>query len=164
MLASGQADACAMTRALICDPEMPDKAQSQRTEEIRACIACNQACIGHFHMGYPISCIQRPETGREIQFGRTVPAAAAKSVMVVGGGPAGMKAAAIAAQRGHHVTIYEAAGRVGGQVLLAERLPHRAEFGGAVTNLQSEIERYGVEVHTRVQVDAALVREVNPMS
>ena len=162
VLASGQADACAMTRALICDPEMPDKAQSQRTEEIRACIACNQACIGHFHMGYPISCIQRPETGREIQFGRTVPAAAAKSVMVVGGGPAGMKAAAIAAQRGHHVTIYEAAGRVGGQVLLAERLPHRAEFGGAVTNLQSEIERYGVEVHTRVQVDAALVREVNP--
>ncbi|WP_420881449.1 FAD-dependent oxidoreductase [Rhodococcus sp. (in: high G+C Gram-positive bacteria)] len=162
VLTSGQADACAMTRALICDPEMPAKAETRRTEEIRACIACNQACIGHFHMGYPISCIQRPETGREIQFGRSVPTAVAKSVMIVGGGPAGMKAAVIAAQRGHHVTIYEAAGRVGGQVLLAERLPHRAEFGGAVTNLLSEIDRYGVEVRTRVQVDAALVREVNP--
>ena len=55
-----------MTRALICDPQMPNKAEAGRSDDVRACIACNQACIGHFHRGYPISCIQHPETGREL--------------------------------------------------------------------------------------------------
>jgi 2,4-dienoyl-CoA reductase-like NADH-dependent reductase (Old Yellow Enzyme family) len=162
VLVLGQADACAMTRALICDPEMPTKASTHRVEEIRACIACNQACIGHFHLGYPISCIQRPETGREQQYGKIVPATTAKDVMVVGGGPAGMKAAVIAAQRGHRVSLYEATGRLGGQILLAERLPHRFEFGGAATNLISEIERYHVSVHTRTTVDARFVAQRSP--
>ncbi len=58
-----------MTRALICDPEMPTKAKAGELDEIRACIGCNQACIGHFHAGYPISCIQHPETGRERTYG-----------------------------------------------------------------------------------------------
>ncbi|AKS36440.1 FAD-dependent oxidoreductase [Mycolicibacterium goodii] len=162
VLAAGQADACAMTRALICDPAMPMKAQQQHPDEIRACIGCNQACIGHFQQGYPISCIQRPETGREIEFGTTIAVRRAKDVMVIGGGPAGMKAASIAAQRGHHVTLYEAGGRLGGQVLLAEKLPGRAEFGGAATNLESELQRYGVIVKTRVTVDAALVAQARP--
>ncbi|MBV6754852.1 oxidoreductase [Rhodococcus opacus] len=162
VLSTGQADACAMTRALICDPDLPVKAETRRVDEIRACIACNQACIGHFHMGYPISCIQRPETGRELQFGKLTPATTSKKVMIVGGGPAGMKAAAVAAQRGHDVTLYEAEGRVGGQVLLAERLPHRAEFGGAVTNLLAEIQRSGVVVKTRVRVDTDLVEQEAP--
>ena len=144
-----------MTRALICDPDMPAKAQAERPDDIRACIGCNQACIGHFQAGYPISCIQRPETGREREFGTLVITPKPKDVMVVGGGPAGMKAAVVAAQRGHRVTLYEASGRVGGQVLLAERLPGRAEFGGAATNLQSELDRYGVIVKTHVEVDAA---------
>lgn len=65
ILARGQADVCGMTRALICDPQMPNKAEAGRSNDVRACIACNQACIGHFHRGYPISCIQHPETGRE---------------------------------------------------------------------------------------------------
>jgi 2,4-dienoyl-CoA reductase-like NADH-dependent reductase (Old Yellow Enzyme family) len=162
VLRAEQADACAMTRALICDPEMPVKANTQRVDEVRACIACNQACIGHFHLGYPISCIQRPETGREQQYGRLAPATAAKKVMVVGGGPAGMKAAVIAAQRGHDVSLYEAGGRLGGQVLLAERLPHRGEFGGAATNLIAEIERYHVAVTTRATVDRRFVAEQAP--
>ncbi len=75
VLASGQADVIGMTRALIADPEMPNKAAGGRAEDIRACIACNQACIGHFHLGYPISCIQHPETGRELEFGARRPAA-----------------------------------------------------------------------------------------
>jgi 2,4-dienoyl-CoA reductase-like NADH-dependent reductase (Old Yellow Enzyme family)/thioredoxin reductase len=162
VLAAGRADACAMTRALICDPDMPVKADTRRVDEIRACIACNQACIGHFHLGYPISCIQRPETGRELQYGRLQRAAAPKNVMVIGAGPAGMKAAVIAAQRGHRVGLYEASGRMGGQVLLAERLPHRAEFGGAATNLIAEVERHEIDVHTRVTVDAALVEQERP--
>ncbi|KAA0084580.1 FAD-dependent oxidoreductase [Mycolicibacterium sp. P9-64] len=162
VLAAEQADACAMTRALICDPDMPVKADTHRVDEIRACIGCNQACIGHFHLGYPISCIQRPETGRELQYGTPQRAVTPKNVMVVGAGPAGMKAAVIAAQRGHRVALYEAGGRMGGQVLLAERLPHRGEFGGAATNLIAEVGRHGITVHTRVTVDVALVEREQP--
>ncbi len=107
ILAKGEADACGMTRAMICDPEMPTKAQTARTDDIRACIACNQACIGHFHIGYPISCIQHPETGRELDYGTLRPAPHPKKIIVAGGGPAGMKAAAVLAERGHEVTLCE---------------------------------------------------------
>jgi NADPH-dependent 2,4-dienoyl-CoA reductase/sulfur reductase-like enzyme len=162
VLERGQADMVVMTRALICDPLLPSKAADGLVDEIRACIGCNQACIGHFHAGYPISCIQHPETGRELVYGERRPAALVKDVMVVGGGVAGMKAAAVAAERGHRVTLYEAARRPGGQVLLAEQLPGRAEFGGAVTNLLSELDRYGVTVVTGKRVDAAFVREQQP--
>lgn len=162
ILSSGDADACVMTRALICDPTMPALAASGRTDDIRACIACNQACIGHFHAGYPISCIQHPETGREIRYGRHRPAARSRKVLVAGGGPAGMKAAAVAAERGHRVVLHEASGRLGGQVLLAERLPDRAEFGGAVTNLERELARSGAEVVLRSPVSADVIRQEAP--
>lgn len=157
ILESGDADACIMTRALICDPVMPALAAQGRTDDIRACIACNQACIGHFHAGYPISCIQHPETGRELRYGRRRPAARARTILVAGGGPAGMKAAAVAAERGHTVVLHESAGRLGGQVLLAERLPGRAEFGGAVTNLERELSRAGVKVVLHSTVTSEVV-------
>ena len=151
-----------MTRALICDPELPAKALTGRHEEIRACIACNQACMGHFQMGYPISCIQRPETGRERRFGTLSITRRPRSVMVVGGGPGGLKAACVAASRGHEVAVYEAGRRPGGQVLLAEQLPGRGEFGGAVTNLLSEWRRLGVRIETGVRVDRDLVAQLSP--
>ena len=157
VIASGHADVCGMTRALICDPEMPNKAAQGVPEDIRACIACNQACIGHFHKGYPISCIQNPVSGRELRFGTLPPATHSKKVMVVGAGPAGMKAAVIAAQRGHQVTLFEAERRLGGQALLAQLLPGRAEFGGLVTNLQRELERAGVQIHKNARVDRARI-------
>jgi len=162
ILELGQADACVMTRALICDPLLPAKAADGRTDEIRACVGCNQACIGHFHAGYPISCIQYPESGRELQYGRLVRTDDARDVMVVGGGPGGLKAATVAAERGHRVTLYEAARRVGGQVLLAERLPGRAEFGGVVTNLAGEAERAGVRIVTGTAVDLDLIARDHP--
>ncbi|MEW9613213.1 FAD-dependent oxidoreductase [Shinella sp. S4-D37] len=162
VIAGGAADVCGMTRALICDPEMPEKAEDGRTDDIRACIACNQACIGHFHRGVPISCIQHPETGRELAFGTLVPAAEPKTVMVIGGGPGGMKAAAVAAARGHRVTLYEAASQLGGQALLAQQLPRRAEFGGIVTNLSRELELAQVRVVKGCRVDAALVERERP--
>ncbi len=162
VIASGQADLVAMTRAMICDPLMPAKARDGLVDEIRACIGCNQACIGHFQAGYPISCIQHPETGREQTFGVRIPVKTSRDVMVVGGGVAGMKAAVVAAERGHRVTIYEATKRLGGQVLLAEQLPGRAEFGGAVTNLLSEVDRYGVKVETNTHVDRAFVEAKQP--
>ena len=162
ILELGQADACAMTRALISDPLLPMKAAEGRTDEIRACVGCNQACIGHFHAGYPISCIQYPESGRELRYGRPTRASRARDVMVVGGGPGGLKAATVAAERGHRVTLYESARRVGGQVLLAERLPGRAEFGGVVTNLAGEAERAGVRMVTGTTVDLEVVRRERP--
>ena len=162
VIASGQADACAMTRALISDPQLPAKAAAGQLDDIRACVGCNQACIGHFHAGYPISCIQYPESGRELRYGRRVPARHPRDVMIVGGGPGGLKAAVVAAERGHKVTLYEAARRVGGQVLLAEKLPGRAEFGGVVTNLAGETARAGVRVVTETTVDPALIRRAHP--
>ena len=162
VLASGQADMCGMTRAMICDPEMPAKSAAGKLDDIRACIGCNQACIGHFHLGYPISCIQHPETGRELDYGPPKPAARAKRVMIAGGGPGGMKAAAVAASRGHKVTLYESSGRLGGQALLAQQLPGRAEFGGIVTNLTREMELAGVTVVKNTRVDGALVRKESP--
>lgn len=162
IIARGQADVCGMTRALICDPQMPNKADAGRSENIRACIACNQACIGHFHKGLPISCIQHPETGRELVFSTVQPTAKRKRIMIAGGGPAGMKAAAVAAERGHEVTLYEASSQLGGQVLLAQLLPRRSEFGGASTNLQREMELAGVRVVRNARVDRALVERERP--
>ena len=166
IIAAGQADMCVMTRALICDPEMPAKAIAGRLDDIRACIGCNQACIGHFHAGFPISCIQFPETGREREFPRDGvggqqkhrPAARARDVLVIGGGPAGLKAAAVAAERGHRVTLVESERRVGGQVRLAQLLPGRTEIGGAITNLEGEARRAGVTFLTGVRADADYVR------
>ena len=164
ILELGQADAVAMTRALISDPLLPAKAAAGRLDEIRACVGCNQACIGHFHAGYPISCIQYPESGRELEFGTRMPVGPGerRRVMVVGGGPAGLKAAAVAAARGHDVTLHEAGRWVGGQVLLAQLLPGRAEFGGVVTNLRGEAERAGVRIVTSSPVDAGVVERAAP--
>ena len=158
ILADGDADACVMTRALICDPEMPNLAATDRSDDIRACIACNQACIGHFHMGFAISCIQHPETGREIEYGQRIRTARPRHVTVVGGGPAGMKAASVAAERGHDVTLFESASQLGGQILLAQMLPGREEFGGAAINLEREVVRAGVRILTNTVMDAALLR------
>jgi 2,4-dienoyl-CoA reductase-like NADH-dependent reductase (Old Yellow Enzyme family)/thioredoxin reductase len=162
VLAAGQADLCGMTRAMISDPEMPNKARAGRIDDIRACIACNQACIGHYHMGVGISCIQNPVTGRERQLGSIAKAATPRRVLVAGGGPAGMKASLTAAERGHRVTLHEAGRRLGGQVLLAQLLPERAEFGGLVTNLQQELARAGVEVRLNAPVSAETVRREQP--
>ena len=134
-----------------------NKAREGRTDDIRACIACNQACIGHMQMGIGISCIQRPETGRELDYEAKSAVTTPRKVLVAGGGPAGMKAAAVAAERGHKVVLCEASGRLGGQALLAQELPGRTEFGGIVTNLSHEMALHGVTVRLETPVDRALV-------
>ncbi len=162
VIASGQADLCGMTRAMICDPDMPRKVTEGRLEDVRTCIACNQACIDRMHRGLGISCIQHPETGRELSHGTRRPATRRKRVIVAGGGPAGMKAAAVAAERGHEVTLYERENRLGGQVLLAQLLPGRAEFGGIVPNLTREMELAGVEVVTGRAIERADIETEAP--
>ena len=156
-LATGAMDLCGMTRALICDPQMPNKAHVADMDNIRACIACNQACIGHFHKGLPISCIQYPQTGRELDYGQLIPTQQVKTVRVIGGGPAGMKAAITAAQRGHDVHLYEQSGQLGGQVRLAQLLPERSEFGGLIGNLEAELKLAGVSIHVNTGVDQAML-------
>lgn len=162
ILADGAADLCGMTRAMISDSEMASKAYEGQLDDIRACIGCNQACIGHFQKGYPISCIQNPVSGREVRFGTIANARTPKKVMVIGGGPAGMKAAAVAAGRGHSVTLFEKSSQLGGQVLLAQLLPTRAEFGGLVTNLKRELVLNGVSTRMSTEVDADLVAQEKP--
>jgi len=162
IIANGEADMCGMTRAMICDPELANKAAGGRSEDIRACIACNQACIGHFQLGLPISCIQHPETGRELHFGTVSPAALPRKVLIAGGGVAGMKAAVTASARGHEVTLVEAGPRLGGQALLAQLLPQRAEFGGIVTNLESELARHAVEIRLNTVVTDELLKAEAP--
>ena len=122
---------CGMTRAMICDPEMPNKAGAGRIDDIRACIGCNQACIGHFHLGYPISCIQYPESGRELEYGTLTPAARPRKVFVVGGGPGGHEGRRDRGRARHDVTLYEATARLGGQALVAQLLPGRADSAGS---------------------------------
>ena len=162
IIAASMADMCGMTRAMICDPRMPAKARVGKIDEIRTCIACNQACIGHAQLGLPISCIQYPESGRERRFAERLRTNKARRVLVAGGGPAGMKAASVAAESGHQVTLWERAGGLGGQALLACRLPEREEFGGIVENLSGEMRRGGVEVVVNRVFDQAACREFAP--
>jgi len=163
ILAAGQADLAGCARAMICDPEFARKTIEGRPDDIRACIACNQACIGHVAKGASISCIQFPESGRETLYPLPHPRTTRRlKVLVAGGGPAGMKAAAVAAARGHEVVLCEASSRLGGLVQLAERLPDRAEFGGLAVNLRREVERAGVTVRLGVPVTRALVEADAP--
>jgi len=162
VLARGQADLCGMTRALISDPEMPNKAQTGRQDDIRACIGCNQACIGHYHQGVRISCIQHPVTGRELLLGENTPAKTSRKVLVAGGGPGGMKVAAVAAERGHQVILCEKTRSLGGQALLAQTLPGRAEFGVIVDNLRREMELNAVDIRLNTTVDSALIEAEAP--
>ena len=161
-LISEAADMCGMTRAIISDPQMPQKAESGRLDEITACVGCNQACIGHMLNGQPISCIQSPETGRELTFSKLKPAAKKRKILIIGGGPAGMKAATVAASRGHRVKLIEASSMLGGQINLAERLPGRSEFGGITTNLANKLQRQNVEITLNTEVSADFVMQEAP--
>jgi len=161
ILADGQADMVGMGRGTLCDPELARKAESGRMEEIRHCISCNQGCIGRVQLGLTIECVLNPAAGREreLGIGKIAPAAKKKSVVVVGGGPAGLKAAETAAMRGHRVSLFERDAELGGQILLARRLPGREEIAEATAHLVRQIERLGVEVHLRSEATAESVRQ-----
>ena len=161
ILNSAQADMCGMTRALISDSQMPNKVHAGKVESVRLCIGCNQACIGHYHLGTSISCIQNPASGREQQLGRVRLVSKTKQILVVGAGPAGLKAAATAAERGHKVMLAEKSSKPGGQVNLAQMLPGRSEFGGLTENLLREAQEAGVDFQFNTEVNEAFVSQNN---
>jgi len=164
ILADGHADLIGMARELICDPEFVVKAEQGRADEIRQCVACNQGCIGKLLVLDSICCIHSPAAGREKTLGSGTLKAApkAKKVVVVGGGPAGLKAAEIAATRGHRVTLLEKGSELGGQIALATKAPHREELGGIVRYMAKAVERLGVDVRLNTAATAEMVLGEKP--
>jgi 2,4-dienoyl-CoA reductase-like NADH-dependent reductase (Old Yellow Enzyme family)/thioredoxin reductase len=154
ILERDEADAVTIVRALIADPEWVNKARDAKTGEIRACTGCNQGCYGNLTQGYPITCVTNPSVGREASLGSgtMAPAAVRKRVVVVGGGPAGLEAAWVAAARGHDVTLLERSAVLGGKIRLAAMLPGRAELAAFADWRADECARRGVDI--RLGVDA----------
>lgn len=162
ILADGQGDLVGMVRALIADPELPNKAREGRLEEIRSCIACNQGCFGRLFEGKSLSCLQNPVVGLEKEIGTLEPARVKKKVVIVGGGPAGMETARVAALRGHAVTLHEKAQELGGQVNIAVKAPIRSEFGGITRYLIKQMDMLGVTVNLGTEATPELVMREKP--
>lgn len=166
ILEDGQADMIGMGRALICDPELPNKAKMGRLNDIRYCIACNQGCMGREIRNAPIGCTYNAAVGeeKELGIGTLKPATRRKKVMVVGGGPGGMEAARVAAERGHEVTLYEQNRELGGQINLLTRVESRKEFQNVVKFLTGQLEKLGVRVNLGVEVSPETVLSAKPDS
>lgn len=145
VLQDGCADLVGMARAMIADPDLVAKAAAGEFDSIRKCIGCNQGCLDAVFTMQPVGCLVNPQAGRESE-GGLKPAERAKKVLVVGGGPAGMEAARVAAGRGHDVTLWEKSARLGGQLNLAAVPPGRGEFATFVAYLAAELDRLGVRV------------------
>jgi 2,4-dienoyl-CoA reductase-like NADH-dependent reductase (Old Yellow Enzyme family) len=158
----GVADLVGMARQLLVDPEWVDKVRKGLVEDIRPCVACNQECIGRIATDAPIGCVHNPAGGREAQFGPLRPVATRRVVAVVGGGPAGLKAAEVAAARGHDVVLFEAADQLGGQVRLAAAAPDHVTWGRIVEHLAGRIQRLGVDVKLGTRACAADVMALVP--
>lgn len=164
ILADGHADMIGMVRALICDPELPNKARFGMSDEIRHCIACNQGCIGRMGLGYELSCIQNPAVGREKEFGigTLVKCPSPKRVVVVGGGPAGLEVSRVAALRKHRVILFEKEKELGGQNIIAGMSAGRQEITGVSRWLLNQINRLDIAVHLNREADAELILKEFP--
>lgn len=152
-IAAGQVDLVAVGRALLTDPELPRKAREGRVEEIVSCIGCNQGCEARISDQRDVTCLVNPEVGREAAFALT-PSTAPKRVVVIGGGPAGMEAARVCAERGHLVTLHERAPRLGGMLSLAGTVPNRAGWRTLVAQAERRLDAAGVDVKLDSEVDA----------
>jgi len=163
VLVERQADLIGMARELMVEPEFGVKASQGREAELRPCVGAN-LCHSRVQWGRSLACVFNPTTGRELELGAATleHADERRRVLVVGGGPAGMEAARVAALRGHDVTLLERDAELGGQVRLAARLPSRDEFGRLTAWLERELDRLGVTVETSTDASGGTIADRGP--
>ena len=161
ILRDGEADLVTMARGLIADPDLPKKAREGDTERIFHCIACNQGCFDEVFKLHPVTCMVNPMAGKET-LQQSLPTKKPKKILVVGGGPAGLKAACTAAERGHGVTLVEKGYQLGGQLLLNRLIPGREEMVTAAQDLINNLKALDVEVLTGKEADPEFIRGLSP--
>jgi 2,4-dienoyl-CoA reductase (NADPH2) len=161
ILRQGKADMISMGRSLVADPELPNKAREGRFDEIVTCVACNQGCMDNLFEGSPVTCMVNPLVGKEEKI-KINPAERSRKVLIVGGGPGGMKAAQIAAMRGHQVTLFEKSDRLGGQLNLASAAPYREELDTIVDYLSAQVKKLGVKVQLGEEATPSLLAKLKP--
>ena len=162
ILARGDADMVSLARAFLADEAFANKAKAGDRAGINICIACNQACLDHYFIGQPASCVVNPRAGRETKL-VYAPTRAKKRVAIVGAGPAGLSCAAVAAERGHEVVLFEKSAELGGQFNLAKRIPGKQEFAESVAYYAERIRRAGAKVllnHAAREAELAQFDEV----
>ncbi len=153
VLATGCADMVSMARPMLADADFVAKARTGRSDTIAPCIACNQACLDHTFGGKLTSCLVNPQACHETEL-TIAPAANPKTVAVVGAGPAGLATAITAARRGHAVTLFDAAGEVGGQLNMAKQIPGKEEFRGLVDWYRTMLDETGVTTRLGRRIEA----------
>jgi len=162
ILAEGQADLIAVGRGLIADPELPRKALEGRLGDIRPCLACNAPeCHGRTFRQLSMGCVVNPTVGREASF-ELHAAQQQRRVLVIGGGPAGLEAARVAALRGHHVVLCEQEPRLGGQFYLAGQAPHKQMHLALIDYYARQLAGLNVDVHLEMPMDVAQVLAFAP--
>lgn len=154
LLADGHADMVSMARPMLADPDFVNKAREGRSDAINTCIGCNQACLDHTFSGKITSCLVNPRACHETELVLS-PTRLRKRVAVVGAGPAGLACAVSAAERGHEVTLFDAASEVGGQLNVARKVPGKQEFDETLRYFRHQLDAHGVDVRldTRVEAD-----------
>ena len=153
VLAEGDADMVSMARPFLADPEFVNKAAAGRSQDINTCIGCNQACLDHTFGGKLTSCLVNPRACHETEL-NYIPTTQVKKIAVVGAGPAGLSAATVAAERGHNVTLFDAASEVGGQFNVAKRIPGKEEFYETLRYFANKLQQTGVDVRLNTRVTA----------
>lgn len=146
VIAEGQTDLCIMNRALIADPDLPNKAKEGRTDDIRQCMGYNEGCIDRIYAGMGVTCVQNAVIGREKDWAELPRTQTTKKIVIVGGGPAGLECARIARLGGHDVVLFEKNDELGGQTLIAKRAPGREDFDGACRYMALQCTKHGVDI------------------